>query len=61
MQLVDFQNSISTQEFVELRSTVENKKRNRLNNENNYNYKKENLKVWIRLPGFVNNFFIHIF
>lgn len=39
MQLVDFQNSIWTQGFVELRSV--NMGRNRLKNENEYNYEEE--------------------
>lgn len=36
-QLVEFQNSIWTQGFVELRSVVENMERNRLKDENEKN------------------------
>lgn len=45
LQLADFQNSIWSQGFVKLRSVVENMDRNRLKNENVYNYEEEILKV----------------
>lgn len=47
MQLVDFQNSAWIQGFVWLKSVIENLERNRLRNENEYNYEEEILKVKI--------------
>jgi hypothetical protein len=50
MQLADFQDSIWTHVFVDLRSKLENLERNRLNNEEECNCEQEILSAWNRLP-----------
>lgn len=44
MQFVDFQNSILIEGFVEFRSVVENRERNRLKNRNEYNNNEYNVE-----------------
>jgi hypothetical protein len=54
MQLIDFKNSIWIHKFVKLRSPVDHMEIANVNNEQEYSYGTESLKVWSCLPEIYN-------